>query len=46
MLLLHKGGLNHLWKALKISKGLKSWDPSDVSISDRRAKNPKPYTVN
>lgn len=46
MLLLHKGGLNHLWKALKISKGLKSWDPSDVSIPDRRAKNPKPYTVN
>lgn len=46
MLLLHKRELNHLWKALKISNVLKSWDLSDVSIPYKRAKNPKSYTVN
>lgn len=46
MLLLHKGGLNHLWKALKIIKVLKCWDLSDLSIPDRKAKNPKSYIVN
>lgn len=46
MLLLPKGGLNHLWKALKIINVLKSWDLSDLSITDRKAKNPKSYIVN
>lgn len=46
MLLLHKGGLNHLWKALKIIKVLKCWDLSDLSIPDKKAQNPKSYTVN
>lgn len=46
MLLLHKGGLNHLWKALKIINVLKSWDLSNLSIPDRKAKNPKSYIVN
>lgn len=41
MLLLHKRELNHLWKALKISNVLKSWDLSDVSIPYKRAKNPQ-----
>lgn len=46
MLLLHKGGLNHLWKALKIIKVRKCWDLSDLSIPDRKAKHPKSYTAN
>lgn len=41
MLVLHKAGLNHLWKALKIIKVLRSWDPSDPSIPDSKAENLK-----
>lgn len=41
MLLLHKGGLNHLWKALKIIKVLKCWDLSDLSIPDKKSTNPQ-----